>query len=204
MLQLLVFIIDCRDPMELAAFYSQVTGRPIVEGSGDTMAGISLGDVDLAFQRVGDYRPPRGPDGEHPKQYRLDFEVSEIEPEQHRVVELGRRCRRTSSAPTATAGRSSRTRPGIPSACAATKGSCGPATKRRGPDHGFIPAAWLSPHPPRFRWPPGQVIPALPGHDNAPAHSPARPPMFRRPSVKHVLGLIRKASSGTRHSEPHV
>jgi hypothetical protein len=75
--------------MKLAAFYSQVTGRPIVEGSGDTMAGISLGDVDLAFQRVGDYRPPRWPDGEHPKQYHLDFEMSEIEPEQRRVAELG-------------------------------------------------------------------------------------------------------------------
>ena len=89
MLQLLVFLIDCPDPMKLAAFYSQVTGRPIVEGSGDTMAGISLGDVDLGFQRVGDYRPPRWPDGEHPKQYHLDFEVDEIEPEQRRVVELG-------------------------------------------------------------------------------------------------------------------
>jgi predicted enzyme related to lactoylglutathione lyase len=89
MLQLMVFIIDCPDPMKLAAFYSQVTGRPLVEGSGDTMAGISLGDVDLGFQRVRDYRPPRWPDGEHPQQYHLDFEVSEIEPEHRRVVELG-------------------------------------------------------------------------------------------------------------------
>ena len=89
MLQLMVFIIDCPDPMKLAAFYSQVTGRPIVEGSGDTMAGISLGDVDLGFQRVEDYRPPRWPDSEHPQQYHLDFEVTEIEPEQRRVVELG-------------------------------------------------------------------------------------------------------------------
>jgi hypothetical protein len=89
MLQLMVFIIDCPDPMKLAALYPQVTGRPLVEGSGDAMAGISLGDVDLGFQRVGDYRPPRWPDGEHPKQYHLDFEVTEIKPEQRRVVELG-------------------------------------------------------------------------------------------------------------------
>jgi predicted enzyme related to lactoylglutathione lyase len=89
MLQLLGFIIDCPDPMKLAAFYSQVTGRAVMEGSGDNMAGITFGEVDLAFQRVQDYRPPRWPDDEHPKQYHLDFEVDEIEPEQRRVVKLG-------------------------------------------------------------------------------------------------------------------
>ena len=89
MLQLLGFIIDCPDPTELAAFYSQVTGRAIMQGSDGNLAAINFGKVDLAFQRVEDYRPPRWPDGEHPKQYHLDFEVSEIEPEQHRVVELG-------------------------------------------------------------------------------------------------------------------
>jgi hypothetical protein len=31
------------------------------------------------------------------------------------------------------------------------------------------------------------------------AHQPARLPMFPRPSVKHVLGLIRQESGGTRH-----
>ena len=66
MLQLMVFIIDCPDPMKLAAFYSQVTGRPIVEGSGDAMAGISFGEVDLGFQRVGDYRPRAGPTASTP------------------------------------------------------------------------------------------------------------------------------------------
>ena len=47
-----------------------------------------LGEVDLAFQRVADYRPPRWPDGEHPKQYHLDFEVDESS-RAARVVELG-------------------------------------------------------------------------------------------------------------------
>ncbi len=89
MLQLLGFIIDCPDPMKLAAFYSEVTGCAIMEGSSDNFAGITFGEVDLAFQRVEDYRPPRWPDDEHPKQYHLDFEVDEIEPEQRRVVKLG-------------------------------------------------------------------------------------------------------------------
>jgi Glyoxalase-like domain len=67
MLQLLGFIIDCPDPVKLAAFYSRVTGRAIMEGSGDNMAGVTFGEVDLAFQRVADYRPRRWPDDEHPK-----------------------------------------------------------------------------------------------------------------------------------------
>ena len=37
MLQLLVFLIDCPDPMKLAAFYSEVTGRAIREGSYETL-----------------------------------------------------------------------------------------------------------------------------------------------------------------------
>lgn len=89
MLQLLGFIIDCPDPMRLAAFYSEVTGRDLMEGSSDNSAGIPFGEVGLTFQRVEDYRPPRWPDDEHPKQYHLDFEVDLIEPEQRRVVELG-------------------------------------------------------------------------------------------------------------------
>jgi len=89
MLQLLGFIIDCPDPMKLAAFYSEVTGHAIREGNYDDLAAIAFGEVDLAFQRVEDYRPPRWPDDEHPKQFHLDFEVGEIEAEQRRVVRLG-------------------------------------------------------------------------------------------------------------------
>jgi predicted enzyme related to lactoylglutathione lyase len=83
------FVIDCPDPMKLAAFYSEVTGRAIMEGSYDDLAAITFGEVDLVFQRVEDYRPPRWPDQEHPKQFHLDFEVDEIESEQRRVVTLG-------------------------------------------------------------------------------------------------------------------
>jgi predicted enzyme related to lactoylglutathione lyase len=89
MLQLLGFIIDCPDPMKLATFYSQVTGHAIMEGNSGDLAGITLGEVDLTFQRVENYRPPRWPDDEHPKQYHLDFEVNDIEAEQSRVVKLG-------------------------------------------------------------------------------------------------------------------
>lgn len=89
MLQLTDFIIDCPDPMKLAAFYSAVTGRPLKDDSDNDWAGIPFGEVELAFQRVDDYRPPRWPSDEHPKQYHLDFEVDDIDSEERRIVELG-------------------------------------------------------------------------------------------------------------------
>jgi predicted enzyme related to lactoylglutathione lyase len=89
MLQLLGFIIDCPEPLRLAAFYSEVTGRPLMDGSSEDTALITLGEVDLAFQRVDDYRAPRWPEDEHPKQFHLDFEVDSIEAEQNRVLALG-------------------------------------------------------------------------------------------------------------------
>jgi predicted enzyme related to lactoylglutathione lyase len=99
MLQLLGFIIDCPDPMRLAAFYSEVTGRPVAEGSSESMALINFADVDLAFQRVEDYRPPQWPDSEHPKQFHIDFEVDDIEAEQSRVLVLGATLRKDSFGP---------------------------------------------------------------------------------------------------------
>ncbi|NJP92612.1 VOC family protein [Nonomuraea sp. FMUSA5-5] len=89
MLQLTDFIIDCPDPMKLAAFYSELTGRAIKPDSDDQWAGIPFGKIELAFQRVDDYRPPLWPDDEHPKQFHLDFEVDDIEAEERRAVGLG-------------------------------------------------------------------------------------------------------------------
>jgi predicted enzyme related to lactoylglutathione lyase len=88
-LQLTDVIIDCPDPMSLARFYSDLTGRPVKEGSHERWAGIRFGDLELAFMRVEDYRAPRWPDAEHPKQFHLDFEVDDIEAEQARVLALG-------------------------------------------------------------------------------------------------------------------
>ena len=89
MLRFTDFIIDCPDTMKLAAFYSELTGRPIKDGSDEHWAGITFGEVELAFYQVDDYRAPQWPDGAHPKQFHLDFEVDEIEPEQRRVLDLG-------------------------------------------------------------------------------------------------------------------
>jgi len=137
MLQLLGFIIDCPDPMKLAAFYSEVTGRAIREGSSDNFAGITFGEVDLAFQRVEDYRLRAGPTTNTPSSTTSTSKWTKSSPNSVASSSSARHCRRTSSDPRATAGRSTPTRSGIPSACAATRGSRGPAKGWCGPssDH---------------------------------------------------------------------
>jgi hypothetical protein len=89
MLKLTDFIIDCPEPMKLAAFYAEVTGEPVKPDSTDMWAGITFGPIELAFQRVDDFRPSSWPDDEHPKQFHLDFEVDEFEPEHERLTALG-------------------------------------------------------------------------------------------------------------------
>jgi predicted enzyme related to lactoylglutathione lyase len=89
MLRLTDFIIDCPDTMKLAAFYAEVTGRPVKAGSNADWAGIRFGEIELAFIRVEGYRAPRWPDSEHPKQFHLDCEVDDIEAEEGRVLALG-------------------------------------------------------------------------------------------------------------------
>ena len=89
MLRLTDVIIDCPDPLALAAFYAEVVGRPVAAGSDGDWASIELGDLDLAFIRVEDYRAPQWPATEHPKQYHLDFEVDDVDAEQQRVLALG-------------------------------------------------------------------------------------------------------------------
>src|SRR3954452_2771412 len=88
MLRLTDFIIDCPDTMKLAAFYSEVTGRPIKEGSSEDWAGIQFGEIELAFIRVEDYRAPQWPDRQPPKQFRPGFEIDDRQAEPGPVLAL--------------------------------------------------------------------------------------------------------------------
>lgn len=89
MLRLTDVIIDCPDALALAAFYAEVTGVPVKPDSTEHWAGIRLEGLELAFTPVEDYRPPRWPDAEHPKQFHLDFEADDMGAEHDRVVGLG-------------------------------------------------------------------------------------------------------------------
>ena len=77
--------------MKLAAFYSDVMGLPVKKGSNETWAGIQFGEIELAFIQVEDYRAPRWPDSEHPKQFHLDFEVDDMRVTHHQVLIHGGR-----------------------------------------------------------------------------------------------------------------
>lgn len=89
MLKLTDFIIDCPEPLQLAGFYAELTGRPVLDKSDADWAGLEYGEIELAFQRVDEFVAPTWPGGEHPKQYHLDFEVDDIEAEQGRAIALG-------------------------------------------------------------------------------------------------------------------
>ena len=89
MLQLLGFIIDCPDPMKLATFYSQVTGRAIREGSSRTSpASRSARSIwPSSGWRTTALRA--GLTASTPSSTTSTSRWSEIEPEQRRVVKLG-------------------------------------------------------------------------------------------------------------------
>jgi predicted enzyme related to lactoylglutathione lyase len=88
-LRLTDVIIDCPDALALAGFWSRVLDLPVKPDSAADWAGIALGELELAFTPVEDYRPPRWPDAAHPKQFHLDLEVDDLEDEHGRVVGLG-------------------------------------------------------------------------------------------------------------------
>ncbi|MFI8456679.1 VOC family protein [Kitasatospora sp. NPDC085464] len=79
--QLSTIVIDCADPVALAAFYQKATGWEITHSDQDF---ASLGDgtpVRLAFVRVDGYRAPGWPGGA--AHVHLDFTVADV----HRAAE---------------------------------------------------------------------------------------------------------------------
>jgi catechol 2,3-dioxygenase-like lactoylglutathione lyase family enzyme len=72
-------VIDCPDPAALAAFYSTLTGMPVVF-SDENYAAIAAGDGPyINFQRVDLFRRPEWPGQDRPQQFHLDFAVEDQE-----------------------------------------------------------------------------------------------------------------------------
>ncbi len=87
--QLSGFALECPDPVALAAFYSQVTGWPVVFSSPEC---CSIGDRDdfhLSFQRSVDYRPPTWPDPHSSMQFHLHLRVDDLDIAEAAVTDLG-------------------------------------------------------------------------------------------------------------------
>ncbi len=88
--------LDCPDLDQLAAFYSALTGWPVVPSDDDGDDGDwaelrSDAGPTIAFQRVDAYRPPEWPEGGHPQQLHLDFTVGDLDTGETQVLAIGAR-----------------------------------------------------------------------------------------------------------------
>jgi catechol 2,3-dioxygenase-like lactoylglutathione lyase family enzyme len=85
-------VIDCPNPFELARFYSELLGLPVVYESDDWVT-VAENDTSsgLAFQLARDHRPPRWPDPNYPQQFHLDVMVDDVAPAEPLVLALGAR-----------------------------------------------------------------------------------------------------------------
>lgn len=81
--------IDCPDPADLAAFYSQVLDWPITHADEEWVALTAADGQMLCFQRVFDYRAPQWPGQEHPQQEHLDLWVDDLDAGESAVLALG-------------------------------------------------------------------------------------------------------------------
>jgi predicted enzyme related to lactoylglutathione lyase len=92
-------VLDCPDATALGAFYAELLGWGIEEGSEDDWVTLEppgghrpdnpSGWVSLAFQQVEDYQPPTWPTGPRPQHFHLDFEVPDIDAAEAVVVAAG-------------------------------------------------------------------------------------------------------------------
>ncbi len=83
-------VLDCPDPLALAAFYAEVLGMRVNEEDGDwVVIGREPGMRELAFQRASPYVAPQWPDPGHPQQEHLDIRVDDVDSAERAVLALG-------------------------------------------------------------------------------------------------------------------
>ncbi|HEV3186775.1 MAG TPA: VOC family protein [Acidimicrobiales bacterium] len=90
-----VTALDCPAPLELAAFYSALTGlevEPLGDFPPEDVTWIELlndGKPSLGFQKVPAFVTPTWPDGPIPQQLHLDFNVSDLDQGEAFALGLG-------------------------------------------------------------------------------------------------------------------
>ncbi|MCK9932299.1 VOC family protein [Frankia sp. Mgl5] len=88
-IRLLSVDFDCPDPAELARFYGDALGLPIVYSSDDFILLGREGSPGLGFIRVADYRRPTWPDPSQGKQAHIELGVDDLEAARARMLALG-------------------------------------------------------------------------------------------------------------------
>lgn len=89
-LDLAAIIIDCAQAQPVAEFYAAAAGGDIVRADPDGVW-ITIGDNNIIFRQVDDYRPPTWPAGGEQLQAHLDFYVDDLAAAQRRLEQLGAR-----------------------------------------------------------------------------------------------------------------
>ncbi|MFG2576929.1 VOC family protein [Streptomyces sp. NPDC048481] len=80
---------DCPDPAELARFYGEALGLPVVYSSDDFIMLGQEGSAGLGFSRLAGYRRPTWPDPSQEKRAHLDLGVDDLDAAQARLLALG-------------------------------------------------------------------------------------------------------------------
>lgn len=88
-IRLLSVDFDCPDPAELARFYGDALGLPVVYASDDFVLLGHDGSPGLGFIRVVDHRRPTWPDPGQEKQAHLELGVDDLDAAQARMLALG-------------------------------------------------------------------------------------------------------------------
>lgn len=88
--------IDCADPINLANFYSSITGLKVdvtTENTDSNIVWVELKDNQgipkLAFQKVSNYKAPTWPEGPIPQQLHLDFAVKNLDETEIELLKIG-------------------------------------------------------------------------------------------------------------------
>lgn len=88
--------LDCDNPIELADFYSKITGWP-VEPLGDfppaDVTWLELldekGFTKMGFQKIDNYQKPTWPTGGLPQQAHIDFHAKDLDVAEKQLLEIG-------------------------------------------------------------------------------------------------------------------
>ncbi|MFD8414665.1 VOC family protein [Streptomyces sp. NPDC059650] len=88
-IRLLSFDFDCPEPAELARFYGDALGLPVLFSSDDFVLLGREGAPGLGFVRQTGFRPPAWPDPAHSKQAHLELGVDDLDAAQERMLALG-------------------------------------------------------------------------------------------------------------------
>jgi hypothetical protein len=88
--------IDCADPINLANFYSSITGLKVdvtTENTDSNIVWVELKDNQgipkLAFQKVANYKAPTWPEGPIPQQLHIDFAVKDLDETEIELLKIG-------------------------------------------------------------------------------------------------------------------